>query len=245
MRTDRKTVAYFDEHLPEYHVERLHHAAEAIRRYGRPEASLVDVGCGTGGALKFLAERTGIRPACGIDVSARSLERARAAAGCEVLQGSVLDPALPEVVGRRFDFVVMSAVLHHLIGRTRSESRRLASEAVANALRLLHPGGFLIVFEPVYRPRLAMDVLFYVKKVVSAFRRGRVPVLGEWYNIGPPVVSFYTAGEVRELVLGAGTVQIVEAHEVDEVLDRALPRLVLRKHDLTIVAQPRDPGSSG
>ena len=195
---DEATLRYFDTHTPEYDVSRLGRAADAIARRADESSSLIDLGCGAGNTLRFLMERTGIREIAGVDVSPRYLVLTHEEVGCPVYEGSVLDEAFVTGIGRRYDFAVVAAVLHHLIGRTRSASRARAELAISNALRLLRPGGFLVVVEPVWYPSLAMDGLFYVKKALTAVTSERVSILGEWNNIGPPVVSsLHDRGAVR------------------------------------------------
>src|SRR5215213_7255254 len=108
---DPKTVAYFDEKVHDYSVERLEFVAEHMRALVRPGSS-------------------------------------------------ILDEDLPARIGRRFDFAVLAAVLHHLIGPTRRASKGLAESALRQALALLEPGGHLFVVEPIVYPPVAMDALF-------------------------------------------------------------------------------------
>src|SRR5688500_3448048 len=175
---DEATIDYFDSHVPEYSVERFDRAVDFIRRTAQPGSALIDIGCGTGNTVEYLREATPIAEMAGLDVSARSLELLRERVpGCETYEGSILDPVLLSSIEKRFDFAVLGAILHHLIAPTRTRSRRLAEQAMQNTLGLLKPGGHVIVIEPVYYPSLAMDVLFYVKKAVSAVNGGRrVPI---------------------------------------------------------------------
>ena len=139
---DTDTVAYFDEHVPEYSVGRLERPAAFISANGGATASIVDIGCGAGNTLAYLRDATGASALCGVDVSANLLERTREAVpGCETHLGSIIDPALVDQIGReRFDFAVIAAVLHHLIGRTRRESHERARLAVLHAPRAAQAG---------------------------------------------------------------------------------------------------------
>lgn len=240
---DPKTVRYFDEHAPEYSVERLAFATRAVAQRARPGASLVDLGCGAGNTLAHLIEHTPVTDAVGVDVSATLLARCREYAGCETRLGSIFDPALPAAIGRRFDFAIVAAVLHHLIGLTRARSRAHARQAVRNALALLEPGGHLIVVEPVFGPRLAMDALFYVKQAVSSVTTRRVFVGDHyWTNFGAPVVSYYGNAELEAMITGEGA-EIVEREVLPEDMGRL--DLVLAKTNTTIVARAAGVAGSG
>jgi SAM-dependent methyltransferase len=232
---DPKTVRYFDEHAPEYSVGRLEFATRAIRERASEGQSLIDLGCGAGNTLAHVVAETPVSDVMGVDVSETLLARCRELVGCPTRMGSIVDPALPELIGRRFDFAVVAAVLHHLIGPTRARSRAHARAAIANAIALLEPGGHLIVVEPVFAPRLAMDALFYVKQAVSSVTTRRV-FLGDhyWSNFGAPVVSYYGNEELEAMVEGEGA-RIVARDIVPDPMGRL--NLVLSKTNTTLVAQ--------
>ena len=233
---DLRTERYFDEHVPTYSHDRLDFAARTIAELGGGKgSSLVDLGCGAGNTLHHVREQTGIDDCFAIDVSPNLLEKARALTGCEAMVGSLMDADLPAKVGRRFDFAIIAAVLHHLIGPTRSGSRALARRAVDNALAMLEPGGHLVVVEPVFYPRLAMDALFYVKKAFAAVTTNRVQVGGYWNNIGAPVVSYYTNEELEDMVRAGGQAEVVAREIEPEALGRL--NAVLNKTNTTIVVR--------
>jgi SAM-dependent methyltransferase len=234
--TDPATVAYFDDYAPEYSVGRLEFAADVIRRRGAPGASLIDLGCGVGNTLAYVKETTQVGEIAGLDVSAKCLEKTAARLDCATYQGSVFDPAFIREIDRRFDFVVVAAVLHHLIGPTRNASRSYARMALRNAVAMLEPGGHLIVVEPIFYPSLAMDAVFYLKKAVSRVSARRIPIMGYWNNIGAPVVSYYTNEELATMLAGAGALTIVEQDIQDAPMGPLLGRL-LRKTNTTMVAR--------
>ncbi len=200
VRRDEDTIAYFDSHAPEYSSERLTAVAEFIRERAPVDASLIDLGCGAGNTLEYMSSHAGVERIAGLDVSSTYVEAVRERLGCDVYLGSILDESTVAKIDERFDFAVVAAVLHHLIGRSRRESQAYAGLAVANAKRLLKPGGHLIVHEPVFYPHLAMSAVFYVKKAMTRLTKRRVPIFGYWNNIGPPVVSYYTNEDLEEIL---------------------------------------------
>lgn len=206
---DPSTLDYFDSHVIEYLEERLEVPARLIREYGREGASVIDVGCGVGNTLEYLVKATDVREVAGMDISPRCLAAVERRLGCSTYLDSILDDGLHERVQRRFDFVVVAAVLHHLIGRNRRESRAHAAHAISNALKLLRPGGVLIIHEPVYSPRVVTGSLFWIKKGVTRLTPERVEVLSKWANIGPPVVSYLTRDQLVAMTEATAGVDMI------------------------------------
>ncbi len=106
-------------------------------------AKLLDYGCGAGALLRVLRTRGWKTTLFGSDVSESMIETARthwpAQAGplpnMELQQG----PSTP-YPSETFDFVVISAVLHHVPISDRDS-------VIKEIYRVLRPGGYVIVFE--------------------------------------------------------------------------------------------------
>jgi SAM-dependent methyltransferase len=103
----------------------------------RSGMTCIDLGCGTGAFTKRLqALRLALT---GVDISARSIERAQQRGGAVYLVGDICDVPLPSA---SYDFAVMSGVLHHFpASDTRVRSLR-------EAFRLLKPGGRFFSYDP-------------------------------------------------------------------------------------------------
>lgn len=232
---DEKTVRYFDAHAPEYSIDRLAFAAEVIAQHADADSSLIDLGCGAGNTLAYLVETTPINDVVGVDVSEGLLERCREQVQAPVHLASILDDDLESIVGRKFDVAVVAAVLHHLIGPTRARSRGHAQAAIRNALRLLNPGGHLVIVEPSFGPRLVLDGVFYVKKALSSVTNRRVFVGDNyWTNFGAPVVSYYGNHELQSMVEQEGG-RVVASKIGPESLGRL--DAVITKSNITLIAQ--------
>jgi SAM-dependent methyltransferase len=95
-------------------------------------------------------------------------------------------------IKKKYDVIIIMAVLHHLIGKSRKESKKLAEKAISNCLKILKKDGSLIIFEPVFSNYLMMDILFYLKKIFSKISNKRITLFGHWNNIGAPVVSYFS-----------------------------------------------------
>ena len=227
---------YFDVHSHDYHPRRLRAAVRWIERLQQPGDSLFDVGCGTGLVLEAMRE-AGIERLAGCDTAGVALEQAGSRVGFIAHRGSILDDGFVATLDRH-RFVTMAAVLHHVIGRTRRDSREQAVQATRNALSLVGPRGRLVVIEPTYAPGWAMTVLFWLKRAAVAVAGNRRLELGRWNNLGAPVVSYYSPDEIDESVREAGG-RVIRHRDRDARL-RRLPRLagVQGRWFTTVMAVP-------
>jgi hypothetical protein len=96
----------------------------------------------------------------------------------------------------RFDCCTLGAVLHHLVGQTRRESFQNARRCLQNLVTLLKPGGLLILSEPTFSSSRMMDLVFWIKRSVSRITSNRIDCLQKGANIGSPVISCYTPGQL-------------------------------------------------
>jgi ubiquinone/menaquinone biosynthesis C-methylase UbiE len=105
-------------------------------RLARPQQSLLDAGCGTGGFLAWASARGSFGRICGIDVSPEAVSFARAAVpGAEISVATVDD--LPFDAGA-FDLVAMNDVLQHV-------EETAVDASLAEVRRVLRPDGALLV----------------------------------------------------------------------------------------------------
>ena len=139
---DKRTEHYFEENTPIYSLGRYQDIVEFLRDDAGPDASLLDVGCGSGNILRLIADNTPIGNVAGLDVSAAYLKQCNdAIPGCKTYLGSILDADLESVIDRRFRYVLVGAVLHHLVGKSREESLTYARKGLLNAWSLVQAGG--------------------------------------------------------------------------------------------------------
>jgi len=197
---DATTLSYFDNNTPNYTSDRYREILHFINNEGKENASLIDVGCGDGTVLKAFKDETGIAHLTGMDIADNYLKLAEEKMGCETFQGSILDLNLIEKIDKKFDYVVVGAILHHLIGDNREESRILAKQALKNAFELLTPNGYLIISEPTYSPKESMDKVFNIKNFITKFTSDRINILGYDNNIGAPVVSYYDKDIITKMM---------------------------------------------
>jgi len=236
---DKKTIQYFDEYTPEYGTNRLRRAVEIIKRHGTKDSSLINIGCGTASDLAFIKRQTGLYDVCGMDVSQRSLEKAASRLGCETIEGNVLEEGIAGRIQKRYDFALLFSLLHHLIGKNRADSRRKAILAMANAMKLVKDGGYIIIEEPTFSTRAAMTALFYIKKIVSSIAPTRIAI-GRKGNIGAPVTSFYANEQLVDMVKSVEGAEIID---IDIIERKTNPlwrlALILKKGNITITIKKR------
>ena len=100
-------------------------------------AVIIDLGCGDGAALAAAARHNPAHRFAGIDWSGDALRQAQAA-GLTVMRASVSGGSLPVADGAA-DVVIMSELIEHLVD---------PDGAVAEARRILRPGGSLLLSTP-------------------------------------------------------------------------------------------------
>ena len=104
-------------------------------------SELLEVGCGTGAVSRYLATLPGVARVTGLDPSRLFVERARALAGDAPVDFIAGDGRALEFDDERFDAVAFHTSLCHI-----PECER----ALAEAHRVLRPGGQLAVFDGDY-----------------------------------------------------------------------------------------------
>lgn len=145
---------------------------------------VVDMGCGTGTLTIPLAEETGAR-VIGVDGDPKILGHARRKSGAnrvEWHEGLADDLPLGDAEA---DVVVSSLVFHHL-------PRRTKCAALAEAHRVLRPGGLLLIADWGEPHDRAMRAAFFALQCLDGFentednRRGLLPHLIEEAGFEPP-----------------------------------------------------------
>lgn len=120
----------------------------------------LDIGCGLGWYMARLREK-GAR-VVGLDLSAAQIRRARAG-GSPVVRASAVE--LP-FASEAFDFAYSVNVIHHL------PSRELQQQALAEAARVLKPGGILFIHEINVRNSLFRFYMSYVFPLLKRIDEG-------------------------------------------------------------------------
>jgi len=117
--------------------ERVQWLALRLARLGENPRAALDYGCGIGDTSVFLREFLKVQSVLGLDVSTRSLERARSAYGsatCHFLTFTDYQPA------ESMDLAYCNGVFHHIPPSQRDS-------AIAYIYRCLRPGGLFALWE--------------------------------------------------------------------------------------------------
>ena len=123
-----------------------------------------------------------------------------------LIGGNALDIPFKD---RSFDGVVIKNLLHHLVDRTRRESKAFAKRAVEELTRVTKDGGYIIILDQYNKHKLFSSVIFYLTLFFSVFNIG-FKSFGWGKNV---IVSFLTPDETRNLLTGSGNVEIVLSME--------------------------------
>jgi 2-polyprenyl-3-methyl-5-hydroxy-6-metoxy-1,4-benzoquinol methylase len=192
----RSGAEYWDNNLAQgwnSDVRRWAAKAQIIARHTRPDAALIDIGCGNGSILRDLRE-LGLSNLSGLEISEYAVKRLREE-GFRMYQGKLPEISAPSA---SFDVVIASQVLEHIIRRG-TFAREMS--------RIMKPGaqGFIFVpndcLGPIDEPE---HVIKYDKDSLTAFLRRHFEILSvEAFN-DPNYPMSILLGHVRKTsVVGA------------------------------------------
>lgn len=124
--TQKYLLPYFQKSIKDFHKQKV-----------------LEIGCAEGGLLEVLRELG--MSAMGVELSVERIEIAKAQnPELNIIQGDVTDPKLPEIIGKKFDLIIMREVIEHVHDKY---------AAFENLYRLLNPNGYLFIsFPPKYSP---------------------------------------------------------------------------------------------
>ncbi|RLC69510.1 MAG: hypothetical protein DRI81_20375 [Chloroflexi bacterium] len=166
-----------------------------VRKRGSDLGRVLEVGGGTGYLLDLLAEEAGVAQFYNCELVYQAY-RKQVNPSTVLVGGNALSLPFAE---SKFDYVIAKNLLHHLVGKTRKESKGFAQKAAIELRRVVKSGGHIIILEQYHQYRPCADSLFYLTLLLS-MGSFQLEVLG----IRPKViVSFLTPIEIRKLFLGA------------------------------------------
>ena len=156
---------------------------------------VLELGCGTGHRLEGLSLYYPDFRLCGIDITPVMIKTAHAVrpASIAFVFGDCLRN--PFFDGQ-FDAIVMYDVLHHLISGTREESNVLRERGLHELLRLLAPGGFIVLEEVCVTAAWRSRLIFTISRLIS-----RLHVSISSLHIHTDVVlNFFTIDELTATI---------------------------------------------
>jgi len=217
----RQVMDYFNETTGFYDRSQLDDEEKFLRfsfeervipKYVGDIGSSMDIGSGAGSFSKYVSKRHGAHNVIGIDISEGMLAQSLIDKPfqADLTQGSVLDLPIRE---GRLDLVFMEEVLHHLVSKSRADSKKLAERAIRNIKRMVRPGGALILREEYYESWLAPTLSStLIMLLLGLFNALRMKLPHKEAHMGLKV-AFYTRDEVRAMVEEAGG-KIMEEEDV-------------------------------
>lgn len=146
---------YFASHAESY-AERItsiqpefyQNAGRLLNAYLPDGGRVLDIG--NGGVINYDYSRLAHLDCADLAVSQTAAQKYAACPNIRFIQGDVLN--LPETLSASYDVVIMQAVIHHLAGATYKETLARINTAVAECLRVLRPGGLLLIVESTVVP---------------------------------------------------------------------------------------------
>lgn len=109
-------------------------------------------------------------------------------------QGSILDTE--GIPSSHFDVVFTRNVLHHLIAARLSDCRINQKAAIANMLRIIKPGGFVIIEEQTNQLFWARLIIFYASRLATMLKIN-IPQL----QITPyTIVAYMSQNELKKMI---------------------------------------------
>jgi len=222
------TKKYYQDNSPSY-CENIYHLAGRHLK-GKKLEKVLDVGCGDGQGIKYLSSLLGVE-VCGMEEATVYKEKL-ARLKNKIFYISALDEAAINKITERFDVIVISRVLHHLVSDSPYKSREVAANAVKNLSKLLKNEAEVIILEPIFEPALLNKLVFYIKKLLAPL--GRVKIFGYWNNLGAPVVNYFSKKEIFELFkndysIKQNFIKTKSTFVVDLIFERYDCMLILKK----------------
>lgn len=170
--------SYFETHTHHhaYHRDPLSYSEiiESVRNHAFAEEpiKILDLGCGDGSFIRGLKKYRVNGTFVGIDLSDKMVHEASKDLGNESADLLVGDGFnLPIRKDIKFNVIHIDCVLHHLIGKNRKDSTRLAQKLYGLLHDKLSDGGFIVVEEMYYVsflvPEFTSAIVFYGLKLMN------------------------------------------------------------------------------
>jgi len=183
------------------------------RRDPDSRIKILDIGCGDGSFIKNVLTAGIDADFIGFDLSINMLKMAKNSLDCSRVQLLAADgftmPLQPEA---KFDLIHIDSVLHHLVGKTRTECVYLMDLFCKQLMDRLSKNGSLLVEEVYYDshlfPQITSCMIFYGLKLLNFLRLDVSKIVVE---LLPGLeVNFLHRKQIEELFEQYGTIQLVK-----------------------------------
>lgn len=172
-----------------------------IRSHALIDHKILEVGGGSGAFLDQVIENTVIKDAYNIELVYKTYK----SQGNELISligGNALNLPFEDY---SFDWVVTKNLLHHLVGKTRKESKQFAKRAVEELIRVTKEEGYIIILDQYNRHKSFSSIIFYLTLFFSIFS-----ISLESFGLGENViVSFLHPDETMHLLMENGNIELI------------------------------------
>jgi SAM-dependent methyltransferase len=210
--------SFFDAHTHEYQkdIELYYRPLVTILKKTILPKNILDIGCGDGGFIKSITKQGIITNYLGIDLSTAMIQTAlknlRNHDGNLVVADVFHLPLSPNSM---FDLIHIDSVIHHIVGKTRSESKYLAKNILESLYTHLSEDGCMVVEEIYYgsyiNSGLTAAVVFYGFKLINFLKLNLVGINKAIY---PGLeVNFYSERELIKMLSRYGNVRVMKRLE--------------------------------
>jgi SAM-dependent methyltransferase len=183
-----------------------------IRSQNNVKKSFLDIGGGSGIISSFLKRNCSDLEVTLIDPSLKMLEKNYDNTIVKY-QGQLPNKLnIPE--GKKFNYVLIKEVLHHVTGKSIKQSNKLVIESLKNTKNLMEDSGYLMIHEMFYEsyfyPTLSRTCIFYLLKFQKIIGLKFLP---KDFLFGLSV-CFYTRTELQHFFQQCGFV-IIDTYKED------------------------------
>lgn len=199
--TETQVAEFFESHTSDYKAglkRGSENKLEFIRQTveDEPETRVLDVGCGSGLFADAVGEVLDSSSIFGTEIT-RDMYSERS---------SNVDLLLSDAQNLPFEsdsfrLIHLDAVLHHIVGDSRSESKDKARQTFSELFRILEPGGYILLTERVQKARIVSDEALSAA-IFHGLKHGPSvlhPLHPQIYDDQPPI-CFYSVEELSRMV---------------------------------------------
>jgi SAM-dependent methyltransferase len=210
--------SYFDTHIHNhaYHNDPAIYNSiiEHIQKIHKDNnITILDIGCGGGPFIKNLIRNSIQADYFGTDLSYNMIQMAKENVADSKVSLFVSDGFnLPIRSDFKFDIIHLDSVIHHIIGKNRTESKALIKKMLDKLINNLSINGSLIIEEVYYDsylyPEITSSIIFYGLKFLNFINLDISKLIKE-FSIGLEVNFLYERG-VEKLLKNYGDARLIK-----------------------------------
>jgi ubiquinone/menaquinone biosynthesis C-methylase UbiE len=177
-----------------------------IGNHASGEDKILEVGGGSGAFLDLVIENTNVKEAYNVELVAQIYKNQVNEKIC-LIGGDALNLPFKDCT---FEIVVVKNLFHHLVGRTRKQSKENVLQTIKELIRVAKKGGYVIILELFNRYNFFSSIIFYLTLFFSCFGL-HFEMIGLRKNV---IVSFLTPNEIMKFLREFRKVEIILKYEI-------------------------------